>query len=367
MASIEKRTRDGKTSWRAHYRTPDGKQRNRSFTRKTDAERFLVGVENSKLIGSYIDPRMARLNVADLAPLWVAGQTHLKPSTLHRYEGLLRRHVVPKWGTTRLSDVSHGDVQTWVSELTRSRSPATVRKIHNVLSLVMALAVKDGRLARNPASDINLPRVVTGERRYLTHDEVEQVAANADYYRTVILFLAYTGVRFGEAAALRVTDVDLNRGRAAIHSSLTEVNGTLVWGTPKTYERRDVPVPGFLLDELGPKFQSRAPESLAFPGFTGVPLRVRVLRGPFNRAVASAGLSPMRPHDLRHTAASLAIASGANVKVVQQMLGHKSAIMTLDLYGHLFPDQLHDVADRMDQAHRSAVARLLPHDAPIES
>jgi len=66
----------------------------------------------------------------------------------------------------------------------------------------------------------------------------------------------------------------------------------------------------------------------------------------------------LHPHALRHTAASLAIASGANIKVVQQMLGHKSATMTLDLYGHLFPDQLDEVANRMDAAARSHVYPL---------
>ncbi len=81
-------------------------------------------------------------------------------------------------------------------------------------------------------------------------------------------------------------------------------------------------------------------------------------RTVLTETAASLGLKGPHPHALRHTAASLAIASGANVKVVQQMLGHKSAIMTLDLYGHLFPDQLDEVADRLDAAARAVVYPL---------
>lgn len=361
MSSVERRSRDGRLVWRAHYRTPDGKQRNRTFIRKVDAERFLTTVEGSKLTGSYVDPAMSRLTIAAWSDRWLEGQTHLRASTRERYAGVLRRHVVPRWGMTRLSDVTHSGVQAWISDLSQSHAPATVRKVHTVLSLVLSLAVKDGRLVRNPADGVNLPRVTRGERLYLTHGQVQDVADAAGAYRLTVLMLAYTGLRFGELAALRVGKLDLFRRRAAITQSVTEVNGQLDWGPPKGHAHRDVPIPRFLIDELAVNVAGKAADALAFPGVTGVPLRVRVFRRPFDRAVASAGLPKMHPHELRHTSASLAIGSGANVKVVQQMLGHASAVMTLDLYGHLFPDQLDEVADRMDAAAReSAVARALP-------
>lgn len=81
-------------------------------------------------------------------------------------------------------------------------------------------------------------------------------------------------------------------------------------------------------------------------------------RSTFNRAVDQVGPAGFHPHELRHTAASLAIASGADVKIVQQMLGHKTATMTLDLYGHLFPDRLDEIVDRLD---RAACAPDVPH------
>ena len=137
---------------------------------------------------------------------------------------------MPKWGTVRLSNVSHADVQAWVTTLSRTHSPATVRKIHRVLSLILDLAVQDGRLARNVAEKINLPRPVKHEQRYLTHARSRTWPSECGYpsesskhraydtgtnetYRLVVLFLAYTGVRFGEMAALRVGRLDLDAAR----------------------------------------------------------------------------------------------------------------------------------------------------------
>jgi hypothetical protein len=128
MASIEKRTRNGGSVWRAHYRTPDGGQRNKTFLRKIDAERFLTMVESAKLSGSFSDPALARLTTGEWSARWLAGQAHLKPSTRERYAGILREHVDPKWSNVRLADVRHVDVQAWVSELAERRSASTARK-----------------------------------------------------------------------------------------------------------------------------------------------------------------------------------------------------------------------------------------------
>jgi len=220
MASIEKRPRqDGRASWRAHYRTPSGEQRNKTFDRKADAERFLANVESSKNTGSFVDSVLARITVGDWATHWLDNQTHLKPSTHERYAGIIREHIRPKWDRVKLANVSHADVQKWITVLSKTRSPATVRKVHRVLSLILNMAVKDGRLARNVAIGVNLPRPTKEEQRFLTHAQVEALAEPCarptdvskhrrlderenQAYRLVVLFLAYTGVRFGEMAAL---------------------------------------------------------------------------------------------------------------------------------------------------------------------
>jgi integrase len=102
---------------------------------------------------------------------------------------------------------------------------------------------------------------------------------------------------------------------------------------------------------------SKEPDELLFDGVRGGgPLRAPIFRAGFHVAAAAIGIPELHPHELRHTAASLAIASGAGVKVVQQMLGHSSAAMTMDVYGHLFSDRLDEVADALDAA-RSEAAR----------
>ena len=153
-----------------------------------------------------------------------------------------------------------------------------------MLSLILDLAVKDGRLVRNVATGVNLPRVGKPEHRYLTHEQVEDLAhecgnpsdpsKHAAYdtrtnqtYLLVVLFLSYTGVRFGEMAALRVNRVDLDRCRADIVASVTPVQGQgLVWGTPKNHQRREVPIPPFLTAELRPYLADKALDDLVFPG-----------------------------------------------------------------------------------------------------
>ena len=182
MASIEKRTRsDGRSSWRARYRTPSGAQRSKAFDRKVDAERFLATVESTKAAGSFVDPSRAKLTVAEWARRWLAGQSHLKATTHDRYQGAIRKHIEPTWKNVPLSNVRHGDIQAWVAELAKTQSPASVRKIHRVLSLILDTAVEDGRLARNPAARVRLPRPTKHEKRYLTHTQVDALAHATGY------------------------------------------------------------------------------------------------------------------------------------------------------------------------------------------
>lgn len=117
MASVEKRVRDGRTRWYARYRDPSGAQRTKSFDRKVDAERYLTGVEGAKLTGTYVDPTRSRITLGVWADLWIDARADLSPTTRNRYEGIIRTHMRPRWGSVRLSDVSHADVQRWVTGL----------------------------------------------------------------------------------------------------------------------------------------------------------------------------------------------------------------------------------------------------------
>jgi integrase len=321
-----------------------------------DAERFRTGVEHSKDVGTYMDPGRSKITVKAWTTQCLAAQTHLKPSTLARYRGIVDAHIVPRCGGTNLYQVSHADVQKWISSI--GLAPATVRYVHRVFSLLMELAVRDKRIPTNPATGVRLPRVAKPQKRFLTPEQVHALADAAaqhpipevgGQYRALILTLAFCGLRWGEVAALRVKRVDLLRRRLTVAESVTEVSGRLVWGTPKSHAARSVPIPRSVADLLLEVMAGKAADDLVFTTWRGKPLRnLNFRRDVFDKAAADAGLDGLTPHELRHTAASLAVSAGANVKAVQAMLGHASAAMTLDVYSGLFGDDLDGVADRMD-------------------
>jgi integrase len=353
MASIERRQIRGQERFLVRYRDPSGKQKARTFVSEKAAVDYEAEVRTDMRRGAYLDPQAGQMKVAPWSEKWIAAQGHLKPSTRTRYRGLLKVQILPKWGGCSLHDVDFLEVQGWVSDLTSSGlSGSTVRQAHRVFSLLLETAVRSKRLSSNPAIGVKLPRAGKPEKTFLNHEQVTALAEAAGEWRTVILVLAFCGLRWGELAALRVGRVDTMRRRISVAESVTEPDGKLVWGDPKNHQRRSVPIPKFLVDELDVLKAGKGPKDLMFTGARGGVLRNgNFRRDIFNAAAAKAGLDGLTPHELRHTAASLAISSGANVKAVQRMLGHASAAMTLDVYAGLFDDDLDGLADRMDEAH----------------
>lgn len=349
MASVSKNPSG--SGWQARWRDPGGKQRKKNFDRKVDAQRWLDQMRAEMHRGQYIDPAAGKVLVADVGESWQKGLGHLKASTAMRYRGLFRKYVVPRFGKWRLTDVRHSDVREWVNDLSgQGLAPGSVRQAHRVLSLILDEAVKDGRLARNPAARVPLPRPRRLQPRFLTARQVARLIDAAGDHALVIAVLAFCGLRFGELAALKVRHVDSLRRRFVIAESVTEVAGRLVWSAPKSHHSRSVPYPPSLSEQIAAACAGKGPDDLVFTAPEGGPLRLRNWRTrAFDPACARVGLVGFTPHDLRHTAASLAVGAGANVKAVQRMLGHASAAMTLDVYAGLFADDLDAVAVAMDE------------------
>ncbi len=260
------------------------------------------------------------------------------------------------WAGVPLSQVSHGGVSEWVGWLLEEGlSASSARQAFRVLSLILSAAVKDRRLAVNPAEGVRLPRPARPEKRFLTHDQVESLAEACGRYRLVVYVLGYCGLRWGELAALKVCRVDLLSRRLIVAEAVSDVRGIIVSGTPKTHQQRSVPLPRFLIAELDAAIHGKGRNDLVFTSPHGLVLRNHTFRRNFfDSAAVSVGLPGLTPHELRHTAASLAVAAGANVKAVQRMLGHASAAMTLDVYSGLFEDDLDALADQIDAARARA-------------
>lgn len=345
--------------YRVRYRKPDQTQTDkRGFRTKREAELFLASVELDKARGGYIDPGRARVTVEQWMAIWLSSRTDVRATTRDRIEGIIAKHVNPKLGHLPLSDVTRLGVQQWASTL--PGEPATVRKIVLVLSGALQLAVEDGRLSHNPAATLRLARTVQKRKRYLSHAEVGALAQAVGRqpngaelgYDILVLVLAYCGLRWGEASGLRVKDVDLERSRLNVEATVVMVKGHQREEAPKDYEHRSIPIPAFLRPHLARQIAGRSPHSpVCYGQRTGTWLRNAVFRlGWFNDAAASIGLTGLTPHELRHTAASLAISAGANVKAVQRMLGHAKASVTLDVYADLFEEDLDAVAVSLNAA-----------------
>jgi len=266
MASIEKRVRDGRVTWLARWRDPAGAQKKKTFARKLDAERYLTSVSADLLGGSYVDPARGRLTVGEWAATWRDSRAHLKPKTLASYDSLLSTRVLPRWERVPLTKIAHADVAGWVAGMrAESLSASRTRQSYHLLTSILDAAVRDGRLSRNPAAGVDLPRLPQTDRRSLTHEQLADLADGCGPHRLLVLVLGYTGLRWGEATAVRVRRVDLMRGRIEVTEAVTEINGRQVFGPPKTHQRRTVVVPRLLRDALVEHVAGKAPGDLVFP------------------------------------------------------------------------------------------------------
>lgn len=351
----------GKKRYEVRWRDPERRSREKVFDTKREADLFLASVQISVAKGEYIDAKASKALISDLGTSWLAGQTHLKPSSLKPIEIAWRLHVSPSWGRTPVGLVQHSRVQAWVSALTTEKelSATSVLRAYGVLAAILDVAVKDRRIPSNSARGVNLPRKVGKPRVYLTHKQVDSVAGFASDKAPLVLFLAYTGLRWGELTGLRVGHVDLGRRRFNVEENAVDVGGTIHVGTPKSHSNRSVPYPAFLDKHVQECVAHKRRDELVFGDGTDHVRSPHGVRGWFISAVKKAqNLDPDLPrvtiHDLRHTAASLAISAGANVKAVQRMLGHASAAMTLDTYADLFPDDLDGVAESLNSAWEKA-------------
>lgn len=385
MATISRyQTSTGATLYRVRYRTPDrGQTDKRGFKTKRDAEAFASEIEVTKMRGEYVAPALGKVTVGELGPDWLNRQQgHMKPSGYRSYESAWRVHVEPRWSRRQVVSIRYTDVQSWVTDLSDKLSPSMVATVYSLLARILDDAVRDRRIAANPARGVKLPQRGKRQNVYLSAEQLHALAIESGRYGSLVLLLGTAGLRWGEAAALRVRDINFLQRKVVLHENAVSVGGRTHVGSLKSGHHRTVVLPRFVIDELAATCVGKEHDDLIWPaqdgGHLGPPSSVRSwLAGAVERCQASAtaarereakakaareregkpavkgALTPVFPritaHALRHTAASLAISSGANVKVVQRMLGHASAAMTLDVYADLFDDDLTGVADKLDE------------------
>lgn len=317
--------------------------------------------------GDWLDPARSKITFAEWAEEWLKTKT-VQPGTLADYESVVRGRLIPRWGTYQLRQLGQVEIAQWLKDLSDSGlRPATVRGSLIVMKMILKVAVESERLPKNPATHLKTPTVHPRKPQVLTHPQVFALADAAGAYRTFILLLAFTGLRWGEATALQTRHVDLVNRVVHVDRAFSDVRGALLLGPTKTHQQRLVPLPRILVPLLADQVKGRGEDALVFTADGRTPLRLSNFRAKhFNPARATAGLPWVTPHTLRHTAASLAIAAGADVKVVQAMLGHKTAAMTLDVYADHFPSNRQSVADLMSDAAEAAMGAMRQEDVVVQ-
>ena len=351
MASISKRE-DGQ--WRARYRDDAGKEHARHFGRKVDAQRWIDETTAAVVTGHYVDPKGAKTTVRDYAEEWQATLVS-REHTLRNIDIAIRVHVLPHIGDRPLGSVRPRDMQALVKTLSATLAPSSVRVTYKIAARMFAAAVDDRVIAASPCHRTKLPH---DDRPEVVPPTIEQVTALAasiqPRYRALVVLLAGSGLRIGEALGLNVSDVDFLRRTVKVQRQRFPNGRIGPVKTPKS--ARTVPLGKVVIDELSAHLAAFPSDGPLFILPTGRPLAYRTWRYIWAnaakveakaRADAAAKTHSdvktvpldMDTHALRHFYASALIAGGASVKVVQSRLGHASAVVTLNVYGHLWPGE----------------------------
>lgn len=348
MSIDRRRDSAGRFRYRVRLYSGDKYVGGRTFSAKRDAVEWEREQKRRIERGTYVDPKEGQQLVEVWAKKWMESTT-VGPRTRTRNESLLRLHVLPIFGRRPLVLVRRSEVQEMVRDLAASHSPSTARLALGVLRQIYKMAELDGVIDVNPCRGIKLPPSRPGERQPLTSEQVWTLidVAENQQDRVIIAVLAYTGLRWGELAALRVSDYRPADRRILIERAYTDDRGALSLGPVKDHAVRTVVLPSAVAEMLDRWLSRRYHESadtLIFMSSAGTPLRNRNWTQRSLAPITHAVGRQVTPHHFRDTAASLAIAAGASVMTVARMLGHEDPSVTLRHYAREFPSEVAGVA-----------------------
>jgi integrase len=318
------------------------------YPTKTSAKAAMVQLQSDAIRGDALVPRGGRmLFVQWVDDWWPAYASTLKPSAAYSEGSRVRIHIRPMLGHLELDEITGFTVQQWLallaagSEGRKPIAPKTIRNVHGLLHKILQAAVVERLIRSNPCASSRLPRRVHHEMRFLTAPEIERLLNSIpEHWRPIVLLLVSTGLRWGEAAGLKVGRLDLLAGRLTVLETLHELpTGEVVFTSPKSERsRRTVTFPRSVAAELAALVVDKDRNDLVFTAPLGGPPRTRNFRRTWLTATKAAGVSGLRVHDLRHTHAALLISAGRPLTAISRRLGHASISVTSDLYGHLLPE-----------------------------
>jgi integrase len=323
-------------AWLAVWIDPTGRERSQAFAKKAEAEQYASKMEIDIARGAYIDPRKARITVAEWCVTWLEGYGTHRPSTVRQAQVHIRR-IVMEFGQYPLGSIRPSQVRAWMARLREENLETSyIYALHARLAQIMNDAVHDGLLAKSPCSRRTSPHMAQQRVYVATTDQVwELYELFPGRIRLAVLLGAFVGLRLAETCGLRPGDVDFMRG--IVHPQVqypAEELKTKISQTP-------VPIPASLATELSAHITEYGRHDTLLTGADGRQLSPWAIERAMRTARKKVHDLPagFRYHDLRHYFASLLIASGADVKTVQARLRHAGAKTTLDTYGHIWPDR----------------------------
>jgi integrase len=362
-------------SWAVFYERPrsaDGKRRQTSksgFATKREAEEFLTAKLREIDAGEHLEPSAATVEQF-LTGEWLPSLTTrgLKLTTIDSYRMIVRTRIVPQIGQARLQKLSAAQIDVMYGALLkRGLSARSVRLTHTTLRKALKDGVRWGLLTRNPTDQAEPPAAKLAKadarraRNTWTGDQLRRFldSTAGDRDAAAWVLLATTGMRRGELLGLRWQDIDLDGKRARIEQTLVRVGRRTEVQTPKTEgSARTVPLVPQAVEALRAHRARQAQEQLlagrnyldsglVFRREDGTPVRPNAFTKRFEHRITQAGLPRIRLHDLRHSFATLALRAGEHPKLVQEILGHASVSITLDIYSHPDEDLLEQSAGRV--------------------
>ena len=334
---------------------------------KKAAQRYLTEKLQEIDLGTFVEPSVTTVDEYLDKWLSVAAKPRLAELTLHHYEDMLKRYVRPAIGTAKLGDIQPLDIQAIYSGMQgRALSARVVRYTHAVLNSALKQAVKWRLIARNPASVVDLPRLERKEMQALSPDEAARflTAAASDRYKVLFNLALVSGMRPSECSGLQWSDIDFEAGVITVQRTLIWTHrGTWYFGETKTSRsRRSIPLPVSLVGLLKEHKRAQGEErlkagpvyeklDLVFCGKHGQPIMPHnLIARHFKPILKRAGLpKTLRLYDLRHSCATLLLASNENPKVVSERLGHASITLTLDTYSHVLPSMQQAASDKLEK------------------
>lgn len=338
-----------------------GKPKRKTFYGKTRKEvaNELTKTLNKVQSGTYVEPTL--LMVEQWLNDWLEGRKpHIEESSWVSYEVMVRCHINPTLGKVKLKDLRTRDIQKLINEkLETGISPRSVKYIHTTLSMALKQAVRERLITYNPVEAVELPKQRKKEMETFSQAEVQtflQTAWRESRHYAAFHLELLTGLRRGELLALKWEDIDFKKRTLRVREQLVRAKEGLIFKGLKTAKsRRTIPLRGDILEVLKAHRDRQAREKekleqtlgveafnevyreqdLLFCTELGKPLDPDNFTRHFKALLKKAGLKEIRFHDLRHTFATLSLEAGVNAKTLQEMLGHATFSMTMDIYSHV--------------------------------